>query len=98
MRGVLVGECLEWLSFGEDAWSLASSVAANRLPADFDVWTDGGLVSGAASAGSGVCARLWEHFDDLRPTLNGTAAPCRGFCSLPGPLHAVPLGDENLNG
>ena len=34
-------------------------------------------------------SRRWGHFDDLGPTLDGLAAPCRGFCSLHGPLQTV---------
>ena len=77
-------------------------VAASRLPANPDVWTDGSLIldeiSGAASAGSGVYARLradawehrrWGHFDELGITLDGSAASCRGVCSVPGSSQTV---------
>ena len=84
-------------------WELPDGVdwdaAVGWLPADLVVGTDGSLISeeisGAASAGSGVYARLcvdvwenrkWEHVDDLVPTLGGSVASCTGFCSLPGPL------------
>ena len=86
-------------------WDVPQSVdwdsAADRPPHP-DVWIDGSLVrddiSGAASAGSGVYARLhadtwtnrrWGHFDDLGLTPDGLAASCRGFCSLPGLLQTV---------
>ena len=66
-----------------------------------NVWTDGSLVqdqvSGASSTGSGFCAHLpsvywnhrrWGHMDKIRSGV-GEVQPCRGFCSVPGPLQSV---------
>ena len=66
-----------------------------------NVWTDGSLVqdqvSGASLSGSGFCAHLpsvywnhrrWGHMDKIRSGV-GEVQPCRGFCSVPGPLQSV---------
>ena len=76
--------------------------AADMMPPDPDVWTDGSLVrdevSGSAFAGAGVYARLhadtwryrlWGQFDDLGLTPDGLASSCVGFSSLPSPLQTV---------
>ena len=88
---------LHWcLPRGFDAES-----AAQGVPREPDVWTDGSLVedkvSGSSSAGTGFSTghsgrlwaeRSWRHIDD---GLQGSSvvSSCRGFCSVPGPLQSV---------
>ena len=89
------GLLVDWqLPLGFDA-----EVAARRVAAESDVWTDGSLVedkvSGTSSAGAGCftyrCGRLWENGATLDDDVGEDAVvgACRGFCSVPGPLQSV---------
>ena len=73
---------------------------ASLVPDHPNVWSDGCLVldqvTGVCSSGAGFFAhqsvdsgdsRRWGHVDHVRP--EGGVLSCRGFCSVPGPLHSV---------
>ena len=88
--GAYTSDLVDWqLPVGFDAAS-----AAGRVAAEHDVWTDGSLVednvSGAFSSGSGFLLVVLVIFggDILVMMLVGTGS-CRGYCSVPGPLHTV---------
>ena len=88
---------LHWrLPRGFDAES-----AAQGVPREPDVWTDGSLVedkvSGSSSAGAGISTgrsgrlwaeRSWGHIDNDDQG-DRAVASCRGYCSVPGPLQSV---------
>ena len=72
------------------------------MPDNPNMWSDGSLVlnkvSGASSAGSGMCAhvpgdawrhRKWEHLDMVQPAHGSSVDSCRGICSVPGPLQTA---------